>query len=186
MGRVPILFFVGLGSEGAIRVKNVGAFAVAMMLAVLMPAWCAYAESRDAQVRYEVSATVIYVDGETETVQKVPVGSILKAPNPKGSTGGTFAGWWNEESGVYWDFSAPVEGSMTLAAQYAYLESDEEAAQPEAFASASPGCQSPHVAENGRCVNAACIAGAVVGRFCGRGGVWCAPSSSEEVTGRAL
>lgn len=137
MGRVPILFFVGLGSEGAIRVKNVGAFAVAMMLAVLMPAWCAYAESRDAQVRYEVSATVIYVDGETETVQKVPVGRILKAPNPKGSTGGTFAGWWNEESGVYWDFSAPVEGSMTLAAQYAYPESDEEAAQPEASASAS-------------------------------------------------
>lgn len=127
MGRVPILFFVGLGSEGAIRVKNVGAFVVAMMLAVLMPAWCAYAESRDAQVRYEVSATVIYVDGETETVQKVPVGSILKAPNPKGSTGGTFAGWWNEESGAYWDFSAPVEESMTLAAQYAYLESDEEA-----------------------------------------------------------
>lgn len=136
MGRVPILFFVGLGSEGAIRVKNVGAFAVAMMLAVLMPAWCAYAESRDAQVRYEVSATVIHVDGETETVQKVPVGSILKAPNPKGSTGGTFAGWWNEESGAYWDFSAPVEESMTLAAQYAYLESDEEAARPGASASA--------------------------------------------------
>lgn len=91
---------------------------LAAALALLVPAWCAYAETRDAQVVYEVSATVIYVDGETETVQKAPVGSSLKAPEPKGCAGQSFVGWRNKETGAFWDFSAPVEGNLMLVAQY--------------------------------------------------------------------
>lgn len=104
--------------------KRAGILAVAVMLSMLVPAWCAYAESRDAQVCYEVSATVIYVDGTTETVQRVSVGSVLKAPEPKGSADSMFAGWWNEESGTYWDFSTPVEGDMTLTARYVLFASE--------------------------------------------------------------
>lgn len=125
--------------------KRAVTLAVAVALGVLLPAWYAYAESRDAQVCYEVSATVIYVDGTTETVQRVSVGSVLKAPESKGAKDGRFVGWWNEESGSYWDFSVPVEGDMTLTARYVPSVSGEGAVSLEAPALANGQDTSVHL-----------------------------------------
>ena len=125
--------------------KRAGILAVAVVLSMLAPSWCAYAESRDAQVCYEVSATVIYVDGTTETVQRVSVGSVLKAPESKGAKDGRFIGWWNDESGSYWDFSVPIEGNMTLTARYAPSVSGEGAVSLEAPALADGQDTSAHL-----------------------------------------
>lgn len=52
-----------------------------VMLLAFAPGVYAHAESKVTQVRYEVSATVVYIDGEVQTTQKVPTGTTLKNPN---------------------------------------------------------------------------------------------------------
>lgn len=95
--------------------KAVALFAV---LALSLTPMTAYAESQAAQVLYEASATVVYVDGETETTQKVPAGSTLKEPDACGLPGYTFVGWKDQETGSFWAFDTPVERNLTLVACY--------------------------------------------------------------------
>ena len=106
----------------AVLAKGLAIFSGMLFAAVLLLAFAptaqAYAENQEAQVRYEVSATVTFIDGENETVQKVPAGTILKEPQPKGSKGCTFIGWMNRETGAFWNFTTPVDASLTLVACY--------------------------------------------------------------------
>ena len=94
------------------------ALLAAVLLLAFVPTVQAYAESREAQVRYEVSATIVIIDGESQTVQKVPVGTILGEPQPRGSAGGAFIGWMDRETGSFWDFATPVNADLTLVACY--------------------------------------------------------------------
>ena len=73
-------------------------------------------------MRYSVPAKVAFIDGDAQTVQEVPVGTILEAPALADKPGYTFLGWLNEATGELWDFSNPVEDHMTLVAQYEQVE----------------------------------------------------------------
>ena len=104
--------------------------AAALLLAAL-PGPAAMASQPDADlpagtqsttVRYSVPAKVTFIDGDAQTVQEVPVGTVLEAPALADKPGYTFLGWLNEATGELWDFSNPVEDHMTLVAQYEQVE----------------------------------------------------------------
>ena len=60
-----------------------------------------YADSQSTTVMYSVPAVVRYVDYDgSSTVQKVDVGTLLKAPSPKGRSGYVFEGWIDSETGM--------------------------------------------------------------------------------------
>ena len=112
----------------------------ALPLLAFAPVLQANAESRTAQVRYEVSATIVFIDDEIETVQKVPVGTTLKEPQPKGSKD-AFIGWINRETGTPWDFASPVEGNLTLVA--CYRVAGLAGMGPDSESAASPAASAP-------------------------------------------
>lgn len=93
---------------------------IAAMLLVFVPTIYAHAENKVTQVRYEVSATVVYIDGEVQTTQKVPTGTTLKKPQPADAS--DFLGWRDAETGCFWNFDEPVEKNLTLVAVYASAE----------------------------------------------------------------
>lgn len=82
-----------------------------------------YADSQSTELYYSVPATVIYQEYDgTSVTQKVEVGTILKAPEPKGKPGCVFEGWKNEKTGLLWDFTQPVEEHLTLTASYSEFQ----------------------------------------------------------------
>lgn len=93
---------------------------ISMMLFLLCiaPA-AAFADSKAVDVRYSVSAKIIFVSPDgTQTTQTVEVGERLKEPAHKSMDGYRFLGWKNVAIGEYWDFNDPVEEHMTLTAVY--------------------------------------------------------------------
>ena len=96
-----------------------------LLLACIAPA-AAFADSKAVEVRYSVSAKVIFVslDG-TRTTQTVDVGNRLKEPAHQDLDGYRFLGWKNAITGKYWDFNDPVDRHMTLTAVYEKLAGDD-------------------------------------------------------------
>lgn len=85
-----------------------------------------YADSQSTTVMYSVPAVVKYVDYDgSSTVQKVDVGTLLKAPSPKGRSGYVFEGWIDSETGMFFDFSKPVTNHLNLRAQYSVKKKSE-------------------------------------------------------------
>ena len=107
-----------MGKIAPAKIVLAGIFA---MLLAFAPGVYAHAESKVTQVRYEVSATVVYIDGEVQTTQKVPTGTTLKKPQPAGTS--DFLGWRDTETGCFWNFDEPVESNLTLGAVYAPSDS---------------------------------------------------------------
>ena len=100
-------------------------FAGILLLLFCMAPVTALADSQSTTVRYSVPATIIYQDHDgTSTTQKVEVGTLLKAPQPKERPGYAFAGWRDAATGLLWDFTQPVTEHLTLVASYVKLPED--------------------------------------------------------------
>ena len=82
-----------------------------------------YGEDKSTKLYYEVKATVIYKDyDDSQTIQKVSVGTKLKQPLAKGREHYQFMGWKNKATGLYWNFNDPVTEHMELVAIYDKIE----------------------------------------------------------------
>ena len=112
--------------------KKIQTFFISLLLLlVCITPVTALADSQSTIVRYSVPATVIYRDYDgTSTTQKVDVGAILKAPEPKGKPGCLFEGWRNEATGLLWDFASPVTEHMVLTASYSEFQEDADGSIP--------------------------------------------------------
>lgn len=76
-------------------------------------------DTKTTTVKYSVSATITFVFQDGEYIYKnIKVGEKLKEPSHEEIEGKKFLGWYNEETGEYWDFNDPIENSMTLVAKY--------------------------------------------------------------------
>ena len=84
-----------------------------------LPGLTAYAsDTQYTEVCYSVDATVVFTRDDIQTVQKVPVGQLVIAPQVKEKPGYTFAGWIDAATGDFWDFDSPVTGDLRLIARY--------------------------------------------------------------------
>lgn len=75
-----------------------------------------------AELKYEILAriTMKYDDGQIK-YDEIHVGELIKEPEVQTKKGYEFLGWYNEETGEKWDFSAPVKNHTTLVAKYKKL-----------------------------------------------------------------
>lgn len=102
---------------------------ISMMLFLVCIAPAAvFADSKAVEVRYSVSAKIIFVSPDgTQTIQTVDVGDRLKEPSHQNLEGYRFLGWKNAATGEYWDFNDPVAEHMTLTAVYEKIAGDDSA-----------------------------------------------------------
>lgn len=112
--------------------KKIQAFFITiLLLLVSITPVTTLADTQSTIVRYSVPATIVYQDYDgTSTTQKVDVGTLLKAPEPKGKPGCLFEGWKNEATGIFWDFTTPVTEHMTLLASYSEFQEDADGTVP--------------------------------------------------------
>lgn len=76
-------------------------------------------DSQVANLKYEVNATVIFINNGTESLrQHIEVGKNVSEPNHMNKDGYHFLGWQDEETGEFWDFTKPVTKNMRLIAIY--------------------------------------------------------------------
>lgn len=76
-------------------------------------------DSQVATLKYEVNATVIFINDGTESLrQHIKVGKNVSEPEHMNKDGYHFLGWQDEETGEFWDFTKPVTKNMRLIAIY--------------------------------------------------------------------
>lgn len=93
------------------------AFILTIIVGNVTPIYAA--DSQVTTLKYEVNATVIFINDGVESLrQHIEPGKLVSEPSHLNKEGYRFVGWQDEETGEFWDFNNVVTRNMKLIAMY--------------------------------------------------------------------